>query len=116
MSDASILEGGFNKKRFDLVDFIDKGFINAETFEARSAPELVFEIVRKEQIDAVMEVFNVERLHYVATDLYTLHMRDAINEMDDKTFSLYLRYHYSVCERPDMVGLTHHSLDIFRKK
>jgi hypothetical protein len=35
--------------------------------------------------------------------------------MDDNTFSLYLKYHYAVCERPDMVGLSHHTLDVFRK-
>lgn len=115
MSDASIMEGGFKNKRFDLVDFIDKGFINAETFETRSAPELVFELVRKEQIDAVMKEFKVNRLHFIATDLYTHHMREAVNEMDEETFALYMRYHFSVCERPDMMGFTHHALDVFSK-
>ena len=116
MSDASIIEGGFRNNRFDMVDLINKGFINADTFETRSAPELVFEIVRKEQIDAVMKAFDVERLHFVATDLYTLHMRDAIASMDEETFTRYLRYHFAICERPDMIGFTHHSLDIFRKR
>jgi len=45
---------------------------------------------------------------------HTLHMREEINAMDEETFELYLRYHFSICERPDMIGLTHHSLDIFR--
>ena len=115
MSDASLMEGGFRNKRWNMADFINKGFINAETFETRSAPELVFEIVRKEQIDTVMAVFDVERLHFIATDLYTNHMREAIDAMDEETYELYLRYHFSICERPDMIGLTHHSLDIFRK-
>jgi SAM-dependent methyltransferase len=108
MSDASIIEGGFKNNRFDMVDFINKGFINEDIFETRSAPELVFEIVRKEQIDFVMEAFYVKRLHFVATDLYTLHMREAITAMDEETFARYLRYHYAICERPDMIGLTHH--------
>ena len=116
MSDASIMEGGFKNNRFDMVDLINKGFINADTFETHSAPELVFEIVRKEQIDAVMEALAVERLYFVATDLYTLHMRDSIADMDEETFARYLRYHFAICERPDMIGLTHHSLDIFRKR
>ena len=29
---------------------------------------------------------------------------------------LYLKYHLSTCERQDMVGLSHHTLDIFRKE
>ena len=62
-----------------------------------------------------MNSFTVERLHYVATDLFTNYMRDAVDTMDDEAFSLYLRYHFAVCERSDMVGITHHSLDVFRK-
>ena len=29
--------------------------------------------------------------------------------------NLYLKYHLATCERQDMVGLSHHTLDIFRK-
>ena len=36
--------------------------------------------------------------------------------MDDEMFELYLKYHFYICERPDMVGATHHILDVFRKK
>lgn len=115
MSDASIMDSGFKRGDFSVSDFIKKGFINAETFETRSTPELIFEIVRKEQIDMLMQDFSVSRLHFVATDLYTNHMRSAVDEMEEETFALYLQYHFAICERSDMIGLTHHSLDIFRK-
>ena len=42
-------------------------------------------------------------------------MRGAIDSMDDALYELYLKYHLAVCERPDMVGYSHHTLDIFRK-
>ncbi len=42
-------------------------------------------------------------------------MRDATDSMDDETFKVYLKHHLSICERADMVGATHHSLDIVRK-
>lgn len=29
---------------------------------------------------------------------------------------LYLKYHLVTCERQDMVGCSHHTLDIFRKE
>jgi len=63
-----------------------------------------------------MGCFDVERLHYVATDLFTNYIRDVIDAMTDEEFALYLRYHFAVCERSGMVGITHHSMDIFRKK
>jgi len=115
MSDASILVGGFANGSFSVSNMIEKGFIDAVTFDTRSTPELIFELVRREQIDELMGLFSVSRLHFIATDLYTNHISNTIDEMSDDTFSLYLQYHFAVCERPDMTGLTHHSLDIFRK-
>jgi len=52
---------------------------------------------------------------YVAVDGYTNHMGEAIDNMDEATFQLYLKYHFTICERQDMVGLTHHALDVFKK-
>lgn len=116
ISDGSLIWSGFQRKVFDVADYIRRGKIDPVTFDTVSVPEDIFELVRKEDIDRLMDVFAVERLHYVATDLYTNYMRDAVNEMDEETFALYMRYHFAICERQDMVGITHHSLDIFKKK
>ena len=35
--------------------------------------------------------------------------------MNDTEFALFMQYHFATCERGDMVGLTAHSLDIFKK-
>lgn len=116
ISDGSLLWSGFQRKVFDISDYIRRGKIDPVTFDTVSSPEDIFELVRKEDIDRLMSAFAVERLHYVSTDLYTNYMRDAVNAMDEETFALYLSYHYAICERQDMVGITHHSLDIFKKK
>ncbi|EQB88573.1 hypothetical protein M918_04030 [Clostridium sp. BL8] len=42
-------------------------------------------------------------------------MRETVDAMNDKTFELYMKYHLAICERPDMVGVTHHSIDIVKK-
>ena len=55
------------------------------------------------------------RLHFVGTDLFTCYMKDTIDQMDDELYELYLRYHFAVCERPDLVGASNHFLDVFRK-
>ena len=56
------------------------------------------------------------RLHFVGTDMATNYMRPEVDAMDDEFFELYLRYHFSICERPDLVGASHHFLDVFRKQ
>jgi len=115
ISDGSIVDAGFQRKKFDIEDYIKRGKIDPNTFDTFSEADDIFELVRKQDIDKLMSKFDVKRLHYVGTDMLTKFIRDTIDEMDDKTFETYLRYHYAICERPDMVGVTHHSLDIFRK-
>lgn len=89
--------------------------VDPVTFKAASDPAELFELYRKEDIDALMVSFPTTRLHYVGTDMATNYMRPVIDEMDEEFFGLYLRYHLSICERSDMVGTSHHILDIHRK-
>lgn len=115
ISDASILEDGFRNDFLMITDYLNNGKIDPATFATTSLPEDLFELVRKEDIDHLMSKLSVLRLHYVATDMISRFLRESLSNMDEEKFDLYLRYHYAVCERPDMVGMTHHSLDIFKK-
>lgn len=100
--------GMLKEKRYqELVDPV--------TFKASSDPAELFELYRKEDIDALMVHFSTQRLHYIGTDMATNYMRDAVDSMDAELFEMYLRYHFSICERSDMVGVSHHILDIHRK-
>lgn len=90
--------------------------VDPVTFKASSDPAELFTLYRKEDIDSLMQGFPVTRLHYVGTDMATHYMRGVVDEMEDEFFDLYLRYHFSICERQDMVGASHHILDVFRKE
>ena len=39
-----------------------------------------------------------------------------VDEMDDETFGRGMEYHFAICERQDLIGASHHTLDILRKK
>lgn len=113
MNDATIVSWGF--KNGNIIEGIEDGIVDKDTFKCLSNSSLLFEMHRKDEIDELMASYDVERLHFVATDLLTNHMRDTIDEMDEKMFETYLKYHFSICERTDLIGITHHSLDIFKK-
>ena len=115
ISDGCLMDEGFNRNNINVAEYIKNGLLNSETFAATSKPQDLFELVRKEDIDDLMSSFPTIRLHYVATDGCSLLMREAIDSMDDEIFKLYLKYHFTVCERKDLLGITSHSLDIFRK-
>ena len=115
ISDGCLLDEGFNRGTINVKEYIKSGLIYSDTFTTKSEPKDLFELVRKEDIDEIMSAFPTTRLHYVASDGLALFMREAIDIMDEDMFELYLRYHYSICEREDMIGVTSHALDIFLK-
>lgn len=115
ISDGCLLDEGFKRGNISVADYIEKGLIDSITFAAKSEPKDLFELVRKENIDDLMSGFPVTRLHYVASDGCALFMREAIDTMDEETFALYLKYHFATCERKDLLGITSHAIDIFRK-
>ena len=113
MQDAAVLCYGFarnqlneriREKRIDLTDFS----------QIHSRLDY-FCLDRKESIDALREDLGVTQLHFAAAEGYAKHMESALAEMDEETYALFLRYHLATCERPDMVGISHHTIDIFRK-
>lgn len=113
MGDASILMYGFI--RGEIHNIIEKCMLDPVTFKTFSKPWDLFELHRKEDIDALRERFKVTQLHFLATDGYANHMRKTLDEMDEATFELFLRYHFATCERLDLVGYSNHTLDVFRK-
>ena len=115
ISDGCLLDEGFNRKNINVAEYVRTGLLDTETFAAKSEPKDLFELVRKEDVDEIMSVFPVKRLHYAASDGCALLLREAIDAMDEETFRLYLNYHFATCERGDLVGITSHALDIFQK-
>ncbi len=116
ISEGSIIEYVF--KQGNLQEVLDDGMLDPVTFNTYSAPQkqYLFEMVRKSDVDALMDGFDTERLHYVATDGFSYFMRRELEEMDEATFQMFRKYHLAICENPDLVGATAHSLDIQRKR
>lgn len=50
----------------------------------------------------------------VASDGVSELLEDKINSLDEESFKQYLRYHFYVCEKPEMLGRSNHLLFIGR--
>ncbi len=100
--------------RGNIHRYKQNGYIDSD-YHANPAPELVFQLYRTEDIDSLMAEFHTKRLHFVAADMISCLLRDSIDSMDDETFSDYMDFHFKICERQDMAGITSHALDIFEK-
>ncbi len=80
-----------------------------------SEPKDLFEMVRTEEIAALDAEVPVKRVKLVATDGATNYKREYIDAMDKETFEKWVEYHLAICERQDLVGASHHTLDILQK-
>lgn len=112
-SDAAIINYAF--KKGNVKQLIANGQLDPETFTVCYTPADVFALRLKRDAERLCEQLKVTRLNYVGTDMFTQYMREEVGAMDEETFSLYLRYHFTICERADLVGASHHSLDILQK-
>jgi ubiquinone/menaquinone biosynthesis C-methylase UbiE len=113
MGDASILSYGF--LRGEIHNIIEKCMLDTKNFHTFSNPWDIFELYRVEDIEELRNKFDVEHLHLIATDGYTNHIREVVDNMDDRTYEVFIKYHLATCERRDMLGYSNHTLDVFRK-
>lgn len=81
-----------------------------------SEPSEIFELIRTEEIAELDSAVPVDRIKLVASDGATNYMRELVDGMDKETFEKWVEYHLSICERQDLIGASHHTIDILRKK
>jgi len=113
--DMAILESGIGSKKW-FWGYLEDGHIDPATYACVSNPSDLFQLYRRENIDALAAPLPCERLHYVATDGVAHLNKTVLAEMTPERFAKYMEYHYFLCERPDMTGATNHSLDVLRKE
>ena len=113
MNEASVIGCVF--RRNYLWEALDKNLLTPD-WHCVSEPSELFDLVRTEDIASLDAEFPLERVGLVATDGATNYMRDMIDGMDDRTYEKWLDFHFATCERQDLIGAAHHTLDILRKK
>lgn len=112
MNEYSIIMHGF-RDNF-IKESIQNHKVN-ETFRVTPQPEDLYDYVRLEDIDEINKGAQVERLQIVSADGPANYMRQTLNAMDEETYELFIQYHLSTCERPELLGASAHTLDILRK-
>ena len=113
MNEATMIQFTFKAgKIWNLVN----NHMLTDDFRCISEEKDLFEMVRLEEIDELNASFeNIKRLKIVAADGATNYMRECVDVMDDATFEMWMKYHFSICERMDLIGATNHTLDILEK-
>ncbi|WP_461812790.1 class I SAM-dependent methyltransferase [Faecalimonas sp.] len=112
MNEYSILTYGFKENHIE--ESIQNGKVD-EKFHVISKAEDLYDYVRVEDINAIQKGAGLERIQLVSADGPANYMRPILNSMTPETFKLFIQYHLSTCERPELLGAGAHTLDILRK-
>ena len=113
MNDPTVIQYVFGMNH--LHEVMELNMLTAD-WHCVSEPKDVFELVRTEEIAELDAALPVKRIRLVATDGATNYKREYIDAMDDATFEKWMEYHFAICERQDLIGASHHTLDILRKE
>ena len=113
MNEPTIISYVFGKNK--LREVTDLHMLTPD-WHCISEPKDLFEMVRTEEIAALDAEVPVKRIKLVAADGATNYMRQVIDAMDDETFGQWMDYHFTTCERQDLIGASHHTLDILQKE
>lgn len=97
-----------------ILDYLKRGLID-ENYHAYSAPNEIFELYRKPDIDELMKNYDVTRLHFVGVDMLSYLYSNDLDKLNKKEFNEYMKFLSTICERDDLTGFSIHMLDIFRK-
>jgi ubiquinone/menaquinone biosynthesis C-methylase UbiE len=111
--DASMIQNAFIQNNYNFL--VENKLLDESTYLPISNPAGIFELYRKKQIDQLNETLNVQRLHYVGTDMYSHYYETQINNMDEILYQKYIEYTATICENQNLVGLSNHTLDILKK-
>lgn len=112
MNEYSIITHGFKDNY--IKESLEKGKVDAN-FHVVAEKEDLYDYVRLEDIARFNEVAGLKRIQIISADGPANYLRQTLNAMDDETYELFIQYHLSTCERPDLMGASAHTLDILRK-
>jgi len=112
MNEYSVLTYGFKENH--ILESMEKGKLTEE-FHVLSEPEDLYDYVRLEDIHAYNEAAGLTRIQIISADGPANYMRPVLNAMDEETFRTFMQYHFTICERPELMGAGAHTVDILTK-
>ena len=93
-------------------DYFTSGDFDPETLRLNDFPFVFFTVPECREM---LHTGGVTILNEIASDGFSELMAERINAMDGESYRQYLRYHFSICEKPELLGASNHLLFIGKK-
>lgn len=112
MNEYAIITHGF--KEGNILNAIKNKQVDINYHITPKESDL-YTMVRLEDINELKDLSKLKRIKILSQDGPTDYLRPIINKMDELIFKEYIKYHLSICERPELLGASSHVLDILKK-
>lgn len=112
MNEYSILTYGFKERH--VTECVEQGRFSKD-FKCQPTEEDLYDYVRIEEINQLNEEAGLERLKIISPDGPANYMRQELKALSEEEFELFMKYHLSTCERPELIGAGAHTVDILKK-
>ena len=86
-----------------------------EDFKCISTPQELFAMFHIDEFNELIEPFNITHLHTVGTDGVAPLFSDIFEEMSDEMFDYWKEYHFTTCEKKDLIGYSSHIIYVGKK-
>lgn len=113
MNEYAVITYAF--KEGNLLKCIDENKLDKD-FKCITNEQDLYSYVRLEDINNLNLATNLDRESIIGVDGATDYIRPVINKMTDEEFNIYIKYQLSICERPELLGASSHTLDILKVK
>ena len=94
------------------AEYLSGADYDHETFKVNDFP---FVFLTVDQCRQLLAAGGIQTIHEVASDGVSELMAERINALSETDYQQYLRYHFYVCEKPEMLGRSNHLLLVGKK-
>lgn len=112
MNEYAILKHGFIDGH--IKDALKNGKIDSN-FKIHNNISDLYSMERLSDIKHYAKSLNLKRKLIISTDGASDYIRQNLNAMDEETFNLFIKWNLSICEKPELIGASSHTLDILEK-
>ena len=112
MNEYGVLTYAFKEKH---IEECMEGKRLTEDFQTISQKENLYDYMRIEDINVLVEDSGLERIKIISPDGPANYMRPFLNQLSGDEFEYFVQYQMATCERQDLIGAGAHTLDILRK-
>lgn len=111
MADYAVVKYGFMEG--NIVKSVSDGALT-DDYNILSDENELYDYVRLEDIDRINKLSGVSRHMIFAPDGAADYIRNYINDMDEKSFELFIDYQIKNALRPELLGASSHLVDVLR--